>query len=227
MTLERNLRTFYYMSNSILRKPFTYKFYNAAFILIMINIAVFLITMMFPRATIYLSMIPGYVIEGKAYWQFLTYMFVHANFTHILFNMIALFFFGTAVERTMGSSEFLLFYLVTGLGAGLFSFIAYIATGSYVVILLGASGAVFGVLLAYAALFPESTIYVMGLLPVRAPVLVAVYAGIEVFSQFTSTRSGVAHLTHLAGFAFAWLYLLVRLRINPLDMFRNNRTRWR
>jgi len=214
------------MSNSTIRRPFRYTYYNAAFILIIINITVFLLTMLFPRATVYLSMIPGYVIEGKAFWQLFTYMFVHSNFTHILFNMIALFFFGVAVEKTIGSTEFLVFYLVTGLGAGIFSFFAYIAAGSYMVILLGASGAVFGVLLAYAVLFPHSTIYVMGILPVKAPVLVSVYAGIEIFSQFASVRSGVAHLTHLAGFGIAWLYFLIRLRINPIDMFKNGRRRW-
>lgn len=213
------------MSNPTTDGPFVRRYYNAAFILIVINIAVFLLTMLFPRATIYLSMIPGYVIEGKAFWQFFTYMFVHSGFTHILFNMIALFFFGTAVEKVIGSTEFLVFYLVTGLGAGIFSFAVYVATGTYMVILLGASGAVFGILLAYAALFPDSTIYVMGILPVRAPVLVAVYAVIELFSQFSGARSGVAHLTHLAGFGFAWLYLLIRLRVNPLDMFRGRR-RW-
>ncbi|MBN2051122.1 MAG: rhomboid family intramembrane serine protease [Spirochaetales bacterium] len=214
------------MSNSFLRKPFVYRQYNAAFILVFINIAVFLLTMALPRATVYLAMIPGYVIEGHAYWQLFTYMFVHSNFTHILFNMIALFFFGTAVERSLGSTEFLVFYLITGLGAGLFSFAAYVATGSYVVILLGASGAVYGVLLAYAALFPGSTIYVMGIIPVRAPVLVAIYAAIEVLSQFSGARSGVAHLTHLAGFGFAWLYFLLRLGRNPLDMFRGGGRRW-
>jgi membrane associated rhomboid family serine protease len=121
----------------------------------------------------------------------------------------------------MGSSEFTLFYLVTGVGAGVFSFIVYMLTGMYGVILLGASGAVFAVLLAFATYFPHAQIYLMGIFPIRAPVLVIGYTAIELFSQVFSVQSGVAHLTHLAGFAFAFLYFVIRLGVNPIDSFRS------
>jgi membrane associated rhomboid family serine protease len=148
-------------------------------------------------------------------------MFVHSGISHIAFNMLALFFFGQSVERQMGSREFLLFYLLMGTLAGIFSFIVYFFTGSNV-ILLGASGAIYAVLFAYAAYFPDSRIYIFGILPIKATTLVILYTAIELFSQFGNFRSNVGHLTHLAGFAFAFLYFIIRLGINPIDSFRGN-----
>ena len=164
-------------------------------------------------------MSPLAILNRGWYWQFLTYMFVHGNITHILFNMLGLFFFGGQVERRMGSHEFLVFYLITGIAAGLFSFVLYWISGSYWVYLLGASGSVYAVLLAYATYYPDSQIYVMGIIPVRAPILVLIFTAIAIFSQIFSVSSGVSHLTHLAGFGFAFLYFLIRLGINPFRIF--------
>jgi membrane associated rhomboid family serine protease len=149
-------------------------------------------------------------------------MFVHADFTHILFNMLGLFMFGTPVERRLGSKEFLLFYLLTGTLSGIFSLISYLLAGTNV-ILVGASGAIYAVLFAFAVLYPYARVFVFGIFPLRAPVLVILYTGIEMVNQvFGSTRC-VAHLTHLAGFGIAFLYFIFRLRINPLDEWRRNR----
>ena len=213
------------MNGSILQRRFRYSYSNVTLYLILINAAVFMLTYISRDLLVYLSMIPGLVLQKHYYWQFFTYMFAHSNFSHILFNMLGLFFFGTQVERRMGSKEFLLFYLLTGFLAGLFSFFYYWATGGYGVILLGASGAVFAVLLAFAAYFPQARIFVFGIIPIQAPILVVIYTAIEIFSQVTSMRSGVAHFTHLAGFAFSYLYLLVRLRINPIDEWRGTHRR--
>ena len=210
------------MSTSIIRRPFQYRFYNASVGLIIVNLIVFLITTIVQNAKVYLSLIPGLVIQQHAYWQFVTYMFTHADISHIFFNMLALFFFGVQVERRMGSNEFLLFYFICGIGAGLFSFLIFVLSGSYNVILLGASGAVYAVLLAFAVFYPYANIYVMGIIPIRAPLLVIIYTAIELFSQFFSLRSGIAHLTHLAGFAFSFLYFLIRLDINPIQVFKRN-----
>jgi membrane associated rhomboid family serine protease len=207
------------MNNSVIRRPFQYRYFNATFILIGVNVLVYLLTNISRTAVFYLAMNPGMVLRGGAIWQLITYMFAHANLTHILFNMLGLFFFGVQVERRMGSVEFLLFYFVSGIGAGLFSLFTYVLTGSYGVILLGASGAVFAVLLAFATYFPHANIYIMGILPIRAPILVLIYTGIELFSSIASVRSGVAHLTHLAGFGFAFIYFMVRLGINPVKEF--------
>lgn len=213
------------MKSSILQKRFRYTYSNVTLYLIIINAAVFLLTYMNRNLLVYLSMVPGLIIQDHYYWQFVTYMFAHANFSHILFNMLGLFFFGTQVERRMGSWEFLLFYLLTGFLAGLFSFFFYVLTGSYGVFLLGASGAVYAVLLAFATYYPQARIFVFGIIPIQAPVLVVLYTGIEIFSQMGNIHSGVAHLTHLAGFAFAYLYLLIRLRINPINEWRGTSRR--
>lgn len=211
----------------LLRKRFRYTYANYTLILIMINVFVFFLTNINRRVLVYLAMIPGIVIENGYIWQVFTYMFAHANFSHLLFNMIGLFFFGTQIERSMGSREFLLFYLLTGTLAGVFSFFLYLFTGGYAVILLGASGAVFAVLFAFAVFFPHARIFVFGILPVRAPVLVAAYTLIEIFSQVSRVQTGVAHLTHLAGFAFAFLYVKFRLQIDPIETWkRSGRGPW-
>ncbi len=212
------------MATNLIRRPLPYTFYNATLWLIAANILVFLLNYLVPNSRVPLAMVPALILGANAYWEFVTYMFVHANITHILFNMLGLFFFGPQVERRMGSSEFLLFYFISGIGAGVVSFVIYVLSGAYTVILLGASGAIFAVLLAYATFFPDSMIYVFGLIPIRAPLLVVIYALIELFSQIFSFSAGVAHLTHLAGFGIAYLYLLGRVGVNPVRVFLGDRS---
>jgi membrane associated rhomboid family serine protease len=203
------------MNNSPLRRTFNYTYSNAVLILIFINIAVFFITSFKYELIVYLSMTPALVLYNKMIWQFVSYMFVHYGFQHLFLNMLGLFFFGAAVERRMGSREFVLFYLLTGILAGIFSFVVYYFTGNLTVHLLGASGAVYAVLLAFAVFNPEAKIYVFYVLPVRAPWLVVIYTVIGLAGQITGRGGNVAHLTHLAGFAFAYLYILIRLGIDP------------
>ncbi|WP_461255496.1 rhomboid family intramembrane serine protease [Treponema sp. R80B11-R83G3] len=160
-----------------------------------------------------MAMIPFTVIHGWI-WSFITYMFMHGSVTHILFNMLGLFIFGVQVERQMGSREFLLYYLLTGALAGVFSFGVYFFTSPYVP-LIGASGALFAVELAYAIFFPDSILYIWGILPLRAPVMVLGFTALELIFSVTGRNSGVAHLTHLAGFATGWLYFQIRFGVNP------------
>lgn len=197
-----------------MRRPLRRDFFNATLWVIAANILVFAMTMMWPRTRMYLSLNPVLTLSGFV-WQPLTYMFAHSDLSHLAVNMLGLFFFGTQVERAIGSREFLLYYMVTGVLAGLLSLGIYFATGAWNVMLLGASGALFSVLLAFAVLYPDALIYLWGVLPLKAPVMVLGYTAIEVGSQVMSYRSSVAHLTHLAGFLFGWLYFLVRFGINP------------
>jgi membrane associated rhomboid family serine protease len=162
-------------------------------------------------------------VYGGWVWQFFTYMFAHGGISHLLFNMLALFIFGTQVERQMGSREFLLYYLLTGALAGGFSFLVYWITGAYGVFLLGASGAIFAVQLAYATFSPNAVVYIWGILPLRAPVMVLGFTILELLSSVVGLRSGVAHLTHLAGFAFGWLYFLIRFGMNPWNSLISRR----
>ena len=154
------------------------------------------------------------------YWQFATYMFVHGSFSHLFFNMLGLLVFGLQVEKTIGSKEFLLFYFLTGIFSGLCSFGYYYFTGQFNVSLLGASGAVYSILFAYAVLYPRSTFLVWGIIPIPAPILVLIYTIIELGSQIF-TNSNVAHYTHLFGFFTAWLYFVIRMGIHPIKIWKN------
>ncbi|MDR2181420.1 MAG: rhomboid family intramembrane serine protease [Treponema sp.] len=188
------------------------------YILIAVNVAVFLLQLVFPLSSYYLAMIPAYVMEGWV-WQFVTYMFAHGGVRHIFFNMLGLFIFGLHVEQEMGSFEFLFYYLITGTIAGIASFVVYVLSGTHAM-LLGASGALFAVELAFAAYFPNAMLAVFGIIPVRAPVLVLGYTVLELFFSVSGLQAGVAHMTHLFGFAAGWLYLMLRFRINPWRAFR-------
>jgi len=119
----------------------------------------------------------------------------------------------------MGSKEFLLYYFVTGTLAGLVSFAVYVFAGA-APYLMGASGALFAVELAFAAFYPDAIIYIWGIIPLRAPVMVLGYTALELFFSVTGIQRGVAHFTHLSGFAMGWLYFLVRFGINPWRAFR-------
>ena len=209
---------------SFLRRPLPRTYYNATIILIAVNVLVFLFGLVDRQGRLIpLYLIPAYVLQGGAWWEVVTYMFIHAGWGHIFFNMLALFLFGIQLEQRMGSSEFLLYYFVCGIGAGVATVFINSALGMGMVPVVGASGAIFALLLAFAAFFPDARIFIFGILPIRAPIAVALYAGIEIFSQFTNFRSGVAHLTHLAGLLFGYLYLVVRYGINPLALFFRRR----
>lgn len=207
--------------NLIIRKPFSYAFYNATIVIIAVNVFVYLLTSMFPGLVYILSLNPVLFWGAKMYWQPFTYMFVHGGFTHIFFNMLGLVFFGIATERAMGSKEFILMYLLCGFLSGAASLAVYTFTGMFHILLMGASGAIYSMLLAYAVIFPRSIIYIWGILPVPAPLLIVLYAIIEFGSQFFGMQGGVAHLTHLAGFGFAWLYFVVRMGIHPLKVWKD------
>jgi membrane associated rhomboid family serine protease len=204
---------------NIIKRPFRYVNYNAVYWLIGINMLIFAVCQLFGQElryymTIYLSMIPAVVVQKKWIWTFISYMFMHGNITHIVFNMLGLFIFGASVEKQMGSREFLLYYLLTGALAGVFSFGVYYFSNPMVP-LIGASGAIFAVELAYAVFFPDSIIYIWGIIPLRAPVMVLGFTALEIIFSVTGRRSGVAHFTHLAGFAMGWLYFMIRFGVNP------------
>ncbi len=209
------------MKNNILRRPFKYTYFNATIIIVIINIAVYFLTMLFPYFGNILGLIPVYVIVKHAYWQFITYMFVHGGFFHIFFNMLCLFMFGTQLERVIGSKEFLLLYFSCGIFSGILSFLVYCVTGSYYVCLVGASGAIYSLMFVFAVVYPRSVISFWGIIPMPAPIAVLVFAVIEIVSQFIG-QNNVAHLTHLFGFVTAWLYLLIRMGINPIKVWKNN-----
>ena len=203
-----------------LRKPFKYIYKNAVLVIAVINVAVFVLTSLFRNLSAYLGLVPFLVVHAQTYWQFFTYQFVHGDFFHLAFNMLALFFFGIPVERKIGTKEFILYYLLIGTIGGALSFLVYAATGFYTITLVGASGAIFGLLLLYAVLYPNSVIYIWGVIPVPAPLLILGYAVIELISIF-SIGDGVAHLTHFIGLIAGWVYIRIRFGIKPLKVWNS------
>jgi len=206
-----------------LGRPYPYTFKNFSLILIGINITIYFLTMLAPDLRLYLSLNPVLFVRDHFYWTALTYMFVHGSMNHILFNMLGLFFFGPQLEERMGSWEFLTFYLGTGLLSGLGSLGIYLFTGSYNVFLMGASGALFALLLGFAVYFPFSRVYLFGLIPIQSTMMVVLYAGIEVVSLLTGRRGNVAHMTHLLGLLFAYLYFIIRLGTDPVKIIKDSR----
>jgi len=201
------------------RKRLPRSYFYATLGLIAANLLVYLLNLLFPESLYLMALQPAMVLHENAWWQVFTYMYVHGSFNHILFNMLGLFFFGTALEDDMGSREFLLFYNLTGMLAGLASLAINLATGQVQGLLLGASGAIFAVILGFAAFRPQARVLVMFVIPLRARSMVILYSAIEVFSQVFNPYEGIAHLTHLAGFAFGFLYLLIRFRLNAWKAF--------
>ncbi len=208
---------------NILHKKFSYSFNYATLIIVAVNVAAFILTGSGRNANFqYLfGLQPVLFTRAHYYWQLLTYMFMHGSWSHLLGNMIGLLFFGVYIERQLGSKEFLLFYLLCGILCGAASLAIYLAAGFYGVLLVGASGAVYAVLLLFAVIFPRATVFIMGIVPAPAPLLVAIYAGIAVFEQVFGMNQGVAHMTHLSGFAAAWIYCLVRYGVNPIKVWKN------
>ncbi len=134
-------------------------------------------------------------------WTPLTYMFLHGDFWHVFMNMLVLFFFAPHLESKWGSTEFIRYYLVCGLGGVALSFLFV----SYSII--GASAAVYGVMLAFAMTWPNAPIYIWGIFPVKAKWLVGFFVLITFANAFGGAGGGVAHFAHLGGFAAGFLYL--------------------
>jgi membrane associated rhomboid family serine protease len=149
-----------------------------------------------------LGLTPAWVIERGWVWQPLTYMFVHGGFFHLLFNMFVLWMFGGEIERLWGSPEFVRYYLLCGLGAAALSFV-----GFYDRTVVGASGAVYGILIAFGMLFPNRYIFLWFLIPVKAKYLVGGLAAIEILSGISGGGDGVAHLAHVGGMVVGFVYL--------------------
>lgn len=144
-------------------------------------------------------------------WQLLTYMFLHGGFGHLFFNMLALWMFGMELENLWGSKRFLTYYLLCGLGAGVTNLIVPVMLGEGAPT-VGASGAVFGVLVAFGMLFPDRPIYIYFLLPIRAKYFVTAYILLELFYGVYGMQSGVAHFAHLGGAAVGFVLTIMTMR---------------
>jgi membrane associated rhomboid family serine protease len=178
--------------------------------LLLANVAVFFVQLTVSGATTFLAFIPSYALVRP--WSFVTYMFAHSttSITHILFNMLVLYFFGPRVEERLGGSHFIRLYFASGIMGAILSIV--FNQNGYII---GASGAVFGVQLAFAKYWPRERIYIWGILPVEAWLLVVITTVLALWGGFVGGGGGVAHFAHLGGYLGAWLYLLWMERRSP------------
>jgi membrane associated rhomboid family serine protease len=198
--------------------------------LIAANVVMFLVTSFAGSLLRYLGLIPTFVIHDFWIWQLATYMFLHGGIFHILFNMLALWMFGAELERIWGTRYFLKFYFVTGIGAGvltvLFSMLPFgFAHQVQHSIIIGASGAIYGLLLAYAMYFPDRPIYMYMLFPIPAKIFVAIMGAIALFSSLGES-GGIANATHLGGLLVAYLFLK-NGRVHPISELKYRYLKWK
>jgi rhomboid family protein len=182
-------------------------------ILLWSNVAMFLATWGFPTLIDYLGLIPERIVEHRWIWQPVTYMFLHdpQRLTHILFNMLGLWMFGVELERMWGTRFFVKYYAVTGIGAGLTTVVASLLpypafADIYRAKTIGASGALYGLLVAYAIYFPNRPILMFLLFPVPAKYFVMIIGAIA-FLASAGGNTSIAETTHLGGLVIGYLYL--------------------
>jgi membrane associated rhomboid family serine protease len=183
---------------------------NIVTILTIINVAVFFLQSFTDLNLIIFALIPSFVAQGY-FFQLFTYMFLHGSFLHIFINMYILMIFGTAVEEVWGSKKFLRYYLITGIGAGLCIFIVnyFVFPDLRMIPTIGASGAIFGLLLAFGVLYPNNTILLFFIIPMKAKYMVVLYGAFELYRFFTyGGDTGISHVGHLGGLLFGIIYFM-------------------
>jgi membrane associated rhomboid family serine protease len=201
------------------------------------NIIVFVAQFVAPIVTELFGLHPAWVIPAASrgaehsfwLWQTATYMFLHAGVFHILFNMLALWMFGTELERIWGTRYFLKFYFVTGVGAGVLTVLLSLLPFGFTrqlqyANIIGASGAIYGLLLAYAMYFPDRPILLV-IFPVPARIAVTIIGAIALFSSLSDV-GGVANATHLSGLLVAYLFL-TGARIHPISEVKYRYLKWK
>ncbi len=156
-----------------------------------------------------LGLVPRYVVGDFMIWQPLTYMFLHAGFWHVGLNMFVLWMFGSELEESWGGLAFLRYYLITGAGAGL---VTVLFSLNSVVPVVGASGAIYGVLLAYGLAYPNRMVYLLFMFPMKIKYFVGFLAAVAFMASFQPGTSTVSHMTHLSGMIIGWFYLRTQRR---------------
>jgi membrane associated rhomboid family serine protease len=183
--------------------------------LLITNTAVFVLqTFVDSRLLYFFGLVPQLVWNNLYLWQLFTYQFLHGGLFHLLFNMLALWMFGGDLERRWGSIFFLKYYFISVLGGG---FLNALLTPNQMVPSIGASGGVYGILLAYGLIYPNQIVYFYFLFPIKMKHFVWIIGAISLYSSMATGQSGIAHLAHLGGMGFGYLYLRWG---NPLDRFK-------
>src|SRR5437660_9738978 len=157
-----------------------------------------------PAFTYKFGLVPAAITQKYYLWQIVTYIFLHGGFFHILFNMFALYMFGSELEQLWGTREFTKFFFICGIGAAITS---VIVSPYSPVPIIGASGAIFGLLLAYGVLFPNRIIYLYMVIPIQAKWFVVIMGAIAFLSSMSASGGGIAHIAHLGGMLVGFMYL--------------------
>ena len=181
-------------------------FTDAIKTLISVNFAIFILQSISTSETMFFSnfgLVPKLVWSQLKIWQPFTYMFFHGDIWHVLINMFVLWMFGSELERAWGKKQFLRFYFITGVGSGLGTMLFGLHS---IVPIVGASGAIYGVLLAYGVMFPNRTVYLYGIIPIKSIWFVIGIGAIAFFSSFNNFTN-ISHLTHLFGMIIGYFYL--------------------
>ncbi|SRR6266567_1034953 len=162
-----------------------------------------------------LSLRPYMVLHRFFIWEPFTYLFLHGGWFHIIFNLFALWMFGSDLERTWGANKFARYYFLTGVGAGVLDVLLRPSSPTPVI---GCSGAIYGILLAYGVLFPERPVYLWMIIPIKAKWFVVLMGGLEFWAEVTGGAPGVSHLAHLGGMLIGFLYLRGRGLTNRFEL---------
>ena len=181
-------------------------------LLIIINIAVFILMELSGQKNILFQMfglVPRSVLQEYKLWQTFTYLFLHGGFIHILFNMFILWMFGKDLEVDWSKNEFLIFYFICGIGSGIITVFASI--NSFVPV-VGASGAIYGVLVAYGLTYPNRMVYLYGVFPLKVKYMVLGLGVIAFFASLSASQSTVSHITHLSGMIIGIIYIVFNFR---------------
>ena len=171
---------------------------------------VYRIQVAYPKATLFLGLNPPLSSRGYV-WQFVTYLFTHGGFWHLFLNMFVLYIFGAELEKLWGSREFLSYFFFSGISAGI---CAYIFSNSLTV---GASGAIYGLLLAYGITFPNRMLLLYFFIPIRAKYLVIIFGALEFVASIASAagfHDGIAHIAHLGGLVGGGIYIIIKKAIH-------------
>lgn len=178
--------------------------------IIILNVIVFAAEILYGDAFVQMFSLTPVIALSGAWWQFFTYMFLHADPLHITLNMFALFMFGIVVERALGWKKYIFLYLVSGIGSAIFYIFLTLTflPSEMTVLMLGASGAVYGVLAAFGFMFPKEVIYIY-FIPLPAMSAVFLFAAVELIAGVTGIMPGIANFGHLGGIITSAIIILV------------------
>ena len=191
-------------------------------VLLIANVSIFIFQTFLDYSFILIfGLVPHLVWKEYYIWQLFTYQFLHGGLFHLLFNMLALWMFGCDLERQWGSRFFTKYYFVSAIGGGILN---AVLMPSQMVPSIGASGGIYGILLAYGLTYPNRTVYFYFLFPIKMKHFVMIIGAISLYSSFTASHTGIAHLAHMGGMVFGYIYLrwgnpLVWIRIY-FDQYR-------